>query len=62
MKQFAEHINESLLDDEETLSAKADYNAKLAFIWNNLRETYGEILVGSNLSVENLELDKKELY
>ena len=59
MKQFSEHINESLLDDEETLSAKADYNAKLAFIWNNLRETYGEILVGSNLSIDNLELDKK---
>lgn len=60
MKQFAEHINESLLDDEETLSAKADYNAKLAFIWKNLRETYGEILVGSHLSIENLELDKKD--
>ena len=59
MKYFSEHISESLLDDEETLSTNADYNAKLAFIWNNLRETYGEILVGSELSVKHLELDKK---
>lgn len=55
-------MNESLLDDEDDLMDKGAKAAELRQIWEDLKSTYGEILLGSArgaVTIDNIGFDAR---